>query len=199
MRSPFVPKGVIFFPLPAEGGKPDTCTLVFPLPQEGGSRGMAFGECAARLHYPASQTALHDDGGQGMTDRATLKRRASGLRSNQTPAERALWSRLRMRQVSGVRFLRQYAVGDFIIDFYAPSIRLAVELDGGQHYEPASIKYDAARSGWLVSQGIVVLRYTNLDVAQRLDDVLADIERAVAGLRRHPPAPAARPPSFRSG
>ena len=134
-----------------------------------------------------------------MTDRATLKRRASGLRCHQTPAEHALWMHLRMRQVCGVRFLRQYVVGDFILDFYSPSIRLAVELDGGQHYQPGVIEYDNARDSWLAAQGIVVLRYANLDVARRLDDVLNDIERAVVRLRRHPPAAMRRPPSSRRG
>jgi very-short-patch-repair endonuclease len=118
-----------------------------------------------------------------VTDHATLKRRASELRRGQTPAERALWKRLRMRQVCGARFLRQCVIGSFIVDFYAPSIRLAVELDGGQHYEPAAQRHDEMRSGWLTRQRITVLRYTNLDVMQRLDDVLDDIERAVGRLR----------------
>jgi very-short-patch-repair endonuclease len=105
-----------------------------------------------------------------------------------------------MRQVCGVRFLRQRRVGNFILDFYAPSIRLAVELDGGQHYETDALRYDRYRSEWLRVQGIAVLRYSNLDVTQHLDDVLRDIERAVLQAQApHPPAPAARPPSFGRG
>lgn len=100
-----------------------------------------------------------------------------------------------MRQVGGVRFLRQHIVGNFILDFHAPSIKLAIELDGGQHYEAAAAEYNARRSEWLASQGIFVLRYTNLDVSQRLDDVLGDIERTVLRLQAHPPAAAWRPPS----
>lgn len=118
-----------------------------------------------------------------MADRATLKRRASKLRREQTPAERALWSRLRMRQVCHVRFLRQCIIGSFIVDFYAPSIRLGIELDGSQHFEPAAQRHDEMRSRWLAGQRISVLRYTNLDVARRLGDVLGDIERAVCRLR----------------
>ena len=128
-----------------------------------------------------------------------MKSRASELRCNQTPAERALWKHLRLRQMNGVRFLRQYVVGSCILDFYAPSIRLAIELDGGQHCETAAREHDEARSRWLASRGIEVLRYTNLDVSRRIDDVLNDIVRAVARLKAHPPAASRRPPSFRRG
>ena len=134
-----------------------------------------------------------------MMDYAVMKSRARELRGNQTPAERELWKHLRLRQIDGVRFLRQYVVGRYILDFCAPSIRLAIELDGGQHHEPDALAHDAGRGLWLASQGIEVLRYSNLDVSQRLDDVLDDIVRAVARLRSHPPAPAARPPSVGRG
>jgi very-short-patch-repair endonuclease len=113
-----------------------------------------------------------------------MKRRAGDLRRDQTSAERALWARLRMRNLCGVRFLRQRVIGDYIVDFYAPSLRLAIELDGGQHYEPEGQRYDEHRSNWLRGQGVMVLRYTNLDVWQRLDDVLDDIERVVMRLKR---------------
>ncbi|MGH8147052.1 MAG: endonuclease domain-containing protein [Rhodanobacteraceae bacterium] len=119
-----------------------------------------------------------------MTDHTMMKQRAAALRKNQTPAERALWARLRMRNLCGVRFLRQRVVGNYILDFYAPSLRLAIELDGGQHYEPSGQRYDEHRGNWLRGQGITVLRYTNLDVSQRLDDVLSDIEQVVVRLKR---------------
>ena len=132
-------------------------------------------------------------------DHETMKARASELRRNQTPAERELWKHLRLRQIDGVRFLRQYVAGGCILDFYAPSIRLAIELDGGQHYESDAREHDEARSCWLASRGVEVLRYTNLDVSRRLDDVLDDIMRAVTRLKAHPPAASRRPPSFRRG
>ncbi|MBS0464451.1 MAG: DUF559 domain-containing protein [Proteobacteria bacterium] len=134
-----------------------------------------------------------------MADLATLKRRACELRNSQTAAERRLWARLRLRQVCGVRFLRQYVVGNFILDFYAPAIRLAIELDGGQHYDPDVQRYDASRTHWLVTQGISVLRYTHVDVARMLDDVMNEIELAVSRQRAHPPDALHRPPSFRRG
>jgi very-short-patch-repair endonuclease len=128
-----------------------------------------------------------------------MKSRAGQLRGHQTPSERELWRHLRLRQVGGVRFLRQYVMGNCILDFYAPSIRLAIELDGGQHYEAEALKRDDARSCWLASRGVEVLRYTNLEVSRRMDDVLDDILRAVARLKAHLPDAARRPPSFRRG
>ena len=59
------------------------------------------------------------------------KRRA--LRKTQTAAERKVWSILRNRQMNGIKFYRQYSVENYILDFYAPSKRLAIELDGGHH------------------------------------------------------------------
>jgi adenine-specific DNA-methyltransferase len=128
-----------------------------------------------------------------------MKARARALRRNQTPAECELWKHLRLRQIGGVRFLRQYVMGGCILDFYAPSIWLAIELDGGEHYEPDKREHDEARSRWLASRGIEVLRYTNLEMSQRVDDVLDDIVRAATRLKAHPPAAARRPPSFRRG
>jgi very-short-patch-repair endonuclease len=128
-----------------------------------------------------------------------MQARARGMRSEQTPTERQAWARLRLRQMLGVRFLRQYVVGGCILDFYAPSIRLAVELDGGQHYAPDHAESDAARTEWLATRGIRVLRYTNLDVGRRLADVLDDISRVVARLQAHPPDAAHRPPSYGMG
>jgi very-short-patch-repair endonuclease len=64
-----------------------------------------------------------------------LKNRARELRSNQTDVEAKLWRRLRDRQVFGVKFRRQYPIGSYIVDFCCPTLRLIVELDGGQHAE----------------------------------------------------------------
>ncbi len=132
-------------------------------------------------------------------DRIRLKRHARELRANQTPHELLLWRQLRLRQVHGVRFLRQYAVAGFILDFYAPTIRLAIEVDGGQHFEPAATRHDEVRALRIADFAIDVLRYTNLEVAREMDAVLRDIERAVGSRLGHPPAPAARPPSSGRG
>lgn len=85
------------------------------------------------------------------------------LRKNSTDAERELWGRLRARRTDR-KFRRQHAVGPYILDFYCPSARLAVELDGGHHYGGEQAVRDLARDDWLKARGIRVLRYSDVDV-----------------------------------
>ena len=109
----------------------------------------------------------------------TLKHRRRDLRQNQTEAEKTLWSHLRYRKLYGLRFFRQYSVGPYILDFYCPKLRIAIELDGGQHTENEMRQYDEARSEYLKGQGIEVIRFWNHDVLQYTDDVLAKLEENI--------------------
>ena len=86
---------------------------------------------------------------------------------------------MRCRQLHGLKFFRQYSVGPYILDFFCPEIKLAVELDGGQHNEPESREYDAARSEYLRDHGIDVLRFWNNEVLLDVQGVLARIEESV--------------------
>ena len=63
-----------------------------------------------------------------------------------------------------INFSRQYRIDNYIVDFYAPSIKLAIELDGGQHYEEDGMEYDRRRTKRLNDLGVTVLRFTNPDV-----------------------------------
>jgi very-short-patch-repair endonuclease len=105
----------------------------------------------------------------------TLKPRRRELRRNQTDAEKALWAHLRNKQFYGVKFFRQYSIGPYILDFYSSTVKLAVELDGGQHNQCENKEYDAARSEYLKAQGIEVMRFWN-------HEVLLDIQSVLAGL-----------------
>ncbi len=62
-----------------------------------------------------------------------LKERRSDLRKSQTEVEKGLWGKLSNRQLFGIKFFRQYSLGSYILDFYSPKLKLAIELDGGQH------------------------------------------------------------------
>jgi very-short-patch-repair endonuclease len=104
-----------------------------------------------------------------------LKNRARELRSNQTDVEAKLWRRLRDRQVFGVKFRRQHPIGSYIVDFCCPTLRLIVELDGGQHAEQKAA--DQARTCFLESRGYRVLRFWNNQVMTQLDDVLEEISK----------------------
>ena len=104
-----------------------------------------------------------------------LKERRGELRKNQTDVEKALWGKLRNRQLSGIKFFRQYSVGAYILDFYSPKMKLAIELDGGHHAEQDSREYDEGRSEYLRSQSVEVLRFWNNEVIENLEGVLQRI------------------------
>ena len=102
-----------------------------------------------------------------------LLERARQLRVNQTPAETRLWAALRSRQVEGLKFRRQVPIGPFIADFYCHAARLVVEVDGDVH--AGQEVADRERSDWLESQGLRVIRFTNREVLEMLNEVVAEI------------------------
>jgi very-short-patch-repair endonuclease len=112
---------------------------------------------------------------------------ARELRQPQTPAEVKLWSRLRDRQLDGLKFRRQHVIGHFIIDFYCADAKLCVVVDGDSHAGPDQIAYDAARTQWLNEEGYHVIRFTNREVFKQVDAVLQTI--ADECRRRIPPSP----------
>lgn len=91
------------------------------------------------------------------------------LRKELTPAERKLWAYIRNDKL-GVKFRRQHAMGNYIVDFCAPRRKLIIELDGSQHLEQA--EYDAERTAFLESKGYKVIRFWNNDVMNNIDSVL---------------------------
>jgi very-short-patch-repair endonuclease len=96
---------------------------------------------------------------------STLQRsRARELRSNLTKTERIVWNILRARRLNGASFRRQVPVGPCIADFVCHTANLVVEIDGGQHYEPAGLARDQRRDAFLQAKGFRILRFSNLDV-----------------------------------
>ncbi len=110
----------------------------------------------------------------------TLKSRRRLLRRNFTDAERLLWSKLRHRQLMGVKFFRQYSVGQYILDFYAPTQRLAIEVDGGQHGEIARANHDRQRTEYLQQLRITVIRFQNIEVLKNIDGVIEQVTTTLA-------------------
>jgi very-short-patch-repair endonuclease len=103
--------------------------------------------------------------------------RAKQLRQQPTDAEAKLWSRLRYKQLDGFRFRRQAPIGPYIVDFFCPTAKLIVEVDGGQHADKRD--YDERRTEWLEERGYRVLRFWNNDVLENIEGVLAEIQRMV--------------------
>jgi len=93
------------------------------------------------------------------------------LRKNSTDAERKIWKIARNRQVLGLKFFRQYGVGNYILDFYCPQIKLAIEIDGEQHNKPDNANKDDTRTKYLKNLNIFVLRFWNNDVLQNLSGI----------------------------
>ena len=108
-----------------------------------------------------------------------LKSRRRELRRDQTDTEKILWLQLRNRRFYGIKFFRQYSVGPYVLDFYCPKLKLAVEVDGGQHADDEIREYDEYRSQYLTAHGIEVLRFWNNEVMQNIDGVLNRIAEKV--------------------
>lgn len=104
-------------------------------------------------------------------------RRARQLRQEATVPERILWGLLRGKQISGLRFRRQYPVAGFIVDFYCAEARLAIELDGVSHLGRRA--NDAERTRILQGHGLRVIRFTNDELLQGRDVVANVIDRTV--------------------
>ena len=107
-----------------------------------------------------------------------LTKRAQNLRRNMTKEERRLWYEYLHHYP--YRFRRQVTCGRFILDFYCAAAKLAIELDGSQHYMPDGQQYDLERTACLQAQGIEVLRFSNTDVLQNLYGVCQAIDLAVS-------------------
>ncbi|MCK4533741.1 endonuclease domain-containing protein [bacterium] len=120
-----------------------------------------------------------------------LKHSARRLRREMTNSERALWTRLRRKQVLNIQFYRQKSIGDYIVDFYASQARIVVEVDGSQHMESDQEQKDAQRDIYLKNKGLCVLRFNNLQVLQELDSVMEVIYLAVKERMwtKNPPSP----------
>ena len=102
-----------------------------------------------------------------------LKPYAQKLRREMTPEEKHLWYQFLKPQ--GIKAKRQQIIGTFIVDFYIPSAKIVIEIDGSQHYEQEAQTKDHERDAALEQLGILVLRYTNSDINQRFRDVCMDI------------------------
>jgi very-short-patch-repair endonuclease len=108
--------------------------------------------------------------GGGRLGRGALRDRARELRRNSTGAEKILWKHLRLKQLGGYRFRRQYPIGNYIVDFFCFEKSLVIEIDGGHHSEQG--KYDQERTIWLKGRGYKVLRFWNNQIMQEMDAVL---------------------------
>lgn len=109
-------------------------------------------------------------------------RKRQSLRSEMPVAERLLWKHLR-GEALGVKFRRQVSIGRYVVDFYCPSLHLAIEVDGESHAGEAAQAYDEVRQGEIESLGVRFLRVANEDVYRNTLDVAASIALVVAEMK----------------
>ena len=108
-----------------------------------------------------------------------LKTSARHLRKNLTDSERALWSRLRRKQIENVQFYRQKPIGDYIVDFFAPGAELVIEVDGSQHMQDDHVQRDRKRDEYLGGLGLKVLRFDSRQVLTETEAVVQVISQTI--------------------
>ena len=102
---------------------------------------------------------------------------AKNLRKNATLQENHLW--YDFLSTYEIRFQRQKAIDNFIVDFYCHQARLAIEIDGLQHYTAIGSYHDAVRTEILEKYNIVVLRFSNEKIDKEFDEVCFVIDRII--------------------
>ena len=113
------------------------------------------------------------------SNHAIIKQYARTLRNQMTKEERHLW--YDFLKPYPARFLRQYIVDRYIVDFYCPSAKLVIEVDGSQHYESEGLVYDKIRTETLNQYGLTVLRFTNRQVNREFENVCLCIDLFLKG------------------
>lgn len=98
------------------------------------------------------------------------------MRNNSTSAEATLWNHLKGGQLENRKFRRQHSILYYILDFYCPSEKLNIELDGQQHYEGEGIRLYNKRDQYLKSLDIKILRFENKHVFESIEVVLKEIK-----------------------
>ncbi len=102
---------------------------------------------------------------------------AKALRNNMTNSELALWEKLKGKQMLGLRFRPQHPIDIFIADFYCHPIKLVIEIDGGIHKTTEQKEYDIGRTAELNYWGIEVIRFTNEEIENKVNQVIKGIEQ----------------------
>jgi very-short-patch-repair endonuclease len=129
-------------------------------------------------------------------NRGSGKDRRRSLRNNATKAERLFWLGLKDSNC-GARFRRQYGLGSFILDFYAPEVRLGIELDGNFHNTEAELAHDAWRQRVIEKYNIKIIRFRDEEILNGYDAAEAVVKEEVAKRKRWPHRPdSAADPDF---
>lgn len=120
--------------------------------------------------------------------KSTSRAFAHEMRNESTFSEVLLWMQLRASKL-GYPFKRQVPIGNYIVDFYCPSLRLAIEVDGGVHSTSDAMEHDDVRTAALQSSGITIVRVTAHDCEKNMENALMIIEVAIMKAEKNLPHP----------
>src|SRR5690606_3554491 len=109
--------------------------------------------------------------------------KAQALRNTMTESEKMLWERLSNNQLEGLKFRRQHPILFYIADFYCHALHLIIEIDGGYHDTVEQKIKDEERTELLTSNKITVIRFTNDEVINNIDDVIKEIVDTIHHLK----------------
>jgi very-short-patch-repair endonuclease len=112
-------------------------------------------------------------------NRKSTKEKRGILKKSETVYEKLMWEQLRGHRFLGVKFFRQYGIGEYIVDFYSPMQKLVIEIDGAGHFQEDGIEYDKVRERYFNSLGIKCLRFSNEKVEMDIESVLEKIRFAI--------------------
>ena len=146
--------------------------------------GVAKGESTALRQGVANRKSAQREGSR-LNNLPALRTFRTASRHHLTPAEARLWAHLQRSQLAGRKFRRQHSVGEYILDFYCPAERLAIELDGAAHDSEMAQHYDEERDLFLRHCGIRVLRFENKWVFLQPDEVLTEIAKHFGWQKAH--------------
>ena len=113
---------------------------------------------------------------QRIHNQKSMKEIRRNLRHSLTPAEASLWKALQGSKLAGKKFRRQHSIGNYVVDFYCPECKLAIELDGEKHFNTIASEYDLRRTEFLSRNNIRVLRFENRAVFEHPEGVLQAIK-----------------------
>ena len=116
--------------------------------------------------------------------------RARAFRKALTPPEFRLWQALRRNSLGKCKFRRQHPIGPYILDFYCAASKLAIEVDGAVHNEPAQIAHDRRRTAWLHDHGVRVVRLSAVSVMrdhEAVVDFIYELVRSRLAAESPPP------------
>ena len=107
--------------------------------------------------------------------------RARTMRKTMTRAEKKIWFEVLkpLQKLKEIRILKQRPIDQFIVDFYMPSLKLVIEIDGESHFDEQGIAYDVERTQILEGKGLQILRFTNLEVMENIEGVYVEVYKFI--------------------